>query len=109
MSIMDYFCDWQVSATIKTKTQTPDSDGHMVDTLSGTTVIKGTMHTLNVGERYFNILWANDITKVFKTTDITGLDSKKYLLINNVLYATSEPNNINEQGLLYLVGLKVHI
>ena len=110
MSLAEYFCDWKVTGTIKIKTQVPnDTTGHADDTYTGATTIKGVMHTAATNERYFNIEWANDVSKIFKTDDIGILTEDNYLEVNSIRYSVAGINDINEQGLVYVVGLKVHI
>lgn len=109
MSFVDYFTDWKTSATVQTLVQTPDSSGHMVDSFTNGATISGVLHTASANEAYFGRNWATDVTKIFKSDVITGLTPDKYLLIDSIRYAVSDINNVNEQGLVYVVGLKVHV
>jgi len=110
MSITNYFCDWKVDAVVQTKKQVPnDTTGHMDDSYANGATLSGVLHTTTTNERYFNIEWASDVVKVFKTDVITGLTEDSFLYVGSIRYSVDGINNVNEQGLVYVVGLKVKI
>lgn len=105
MGILSSFSDLMISAIPVVITQADDGTGHWVDTETLGDAIKGIKYKSSYAERLFNTSWATDAVDVFITEDST-LTTDTKLRINSVDYACDFPEDVAEQGEVYVVGLR---
>ncbi len=111
MSILDYFDDWKISATPRAyEIGGPDpitgiwEPGAVIDS----TPIDGVQFNRTSGERYFSQTWADDITDVFVTDDVSNVSKDGFLMIDSVKWAVAgKPINHGEQDEAWSIGIKV--
>ena len=97
----------KITATPVTITQAPDSSGVWVDTETLGDSIVGVKWNISNAEKYYNRLWAADITEVFATYNPGDIQKDSKLRIDGVDYYVDGPVvNVQEQGDVYLIGLR---
>ncbi len=95
-----------ITAYPVTITQAPDANGSWADTEVLGDAIKGVKYNSTAAGKYFNIIWAEDVTDVFVTDDIGAATTDGTLRINGDDYQIDSIVDTELQGDVYQIGLR---
>ncbi len=105
-NLLDYFADWVVSVTPRNYTSAPDSSGQWVQTPTDGDPVDGVLYNRSAAERYYSQTWAEDVSEVFVTNDVSNITTDSSLVYDGVVYSVDSVIDVAHQSETWLVGLK---
>lgn len=107
LRMLGIFMRNKIEATPVSYASAPNASGEWVNTPTYGTAIEGVKYQQSAAKRYFQQSWNSDVTDVFVTYDIGTVTLKSQLQIDSTVYAIDSIDNVELQGDVYLIGLKV--
>lgn len=107
LRMLGIFMRNKIEATPVSYAAAPNADGEWVDTPTYGEAIEGVKYQQSAAKRYFQQSWSSDVSDVFVTYDIGTVTLKSKIDIGGTVYAVDSIDNVELQGDVYLIGLKV--